>query len=41
MQLVSPLAQSQSNVSEPIVILAIALGMAGVAILVLFKTGKI
>lgn len=38
--LVSPLS-SQSDVSQPVVILAIALGLAGVAILILFERGKI
>jgi hypothetical protein len=36
---ISPLAAS--NVSDPVVILAIALGMAGVAILILFYKQKI
>ena len=39
-QLLSPLA-SQSDISQPIVILALALGMAGLAILLLFSKGKI
>lgn len=37
--LISPLAQS--NVTDPVVILVIALGVAGLAILVLFNEGKI
>jgi len=40
LRFVSPLV-SQSDVSQPIVILAIALGMAGIAILILFSKGKI
>jgi hypothetical protein len=39
-RLLSPLI-SQSDVSQPIVILAIALGLAGLAILILFAKGKI
>ena len=31
----------QSDISQPLVILAIALGLAGIAILVLFAKGKI
>jgi hypothetical protein len=38
--IISPLA-TQSDVSQPIVILAVALGLAGVAILILFAKGKI
>jgi hypothetical protein len=40
LNLVSPLA-AQSEVSQPLVILAIALGLAGLAILILFSKGKI
>jgi hypothetical protein len=40
LQLVAPLSV-QSDVSQPLVILAIALGLAGVAILILFGKGKI
>jgi hypothetical protein len=36
---ISPL--SQANVSDPVVILVVALGLAGLAILVLFNEGKI
>ena len=32
---------TQSDLSQPLVILAIALGLAGLAILVLFAKGKI
>jgi hypothetical protein len=32
---------AQSDVSQPLVILAVALGLAGLAILVLFEKGKI
>ncbi len=39
-QHLSPLV-SQSDISQPIVILAIALGLAGAAILILFAKGKI
>lgn len=38
--MLSPLA-AQSDVSQPVVILAIALGLAGVAILILFSKGRI
>jgi len=38
-RLVSPLAQS--GVSDPLVILAVALGIAGIAILILFARDKI
>jgi hypothetical protein len=38
--LLAPLV-SQSDVSQPIVILAVALGLAGLAILILFAKGKI
>jgi hypothetical protein len=31
----------QSDISQPLVILAIALGLAGLAILILFAKGKI
>jgi len=37
---ISPLA-SQSDISQPLVILAIALGFAGIAILILFSRGRI
>jgi hypothetical protein len=41
----SPLVLSalstQSDVSDPVVVLAIALGIAGLAILILFKKGQI
>jgi len=40
LQLVSPLSV-QSDVSQPLVILAIALGLAGLAILILFAKDKI
>jgi len=40
LHLLSPLI-SQSDVSQPIVILAIAIGLAGLAILILFAKGKI
>ena len=40
LQLIAPLS-AQSDVSQPVVILAIALGLAGVAILVLFWKDKI
>jgi len=40
LHLLSPLV-SGSDVSQPLVILAIALGLAGVAILILFAKGKI
>jgi hypothetical protein len=40
LQLIAPLS-AQSDVSQPLVILAIALGLAGVAILILFAKGKI
>jgi hypothetical protein len=40
LHLISPLA-SQSDISQPLAILAIALGVAGVAILILFWKGKI
>jgi len=39
LRLISPLAQS--NVSDPLVILAVALGLAGLAILILFARDKI
>jgi hypothetical protein len=39
-RLFSPLL-SQSDVSQPVVILAIALGLAGLAVLILFAKGKI
>jgi len=32
---------AQSDISQPIMILAVALGMAGMAILILFSRGKI
>ena len=32
---------AQSDISQPVVILAISLGLAGVAILILFSKGKI
>jgi hypothetical protein len=38
--LLAPLA-SQSDVSQPLAILAIALGLAGLAILILFAKDKI
>jgi len=37
---ISPLL-SQSDLSQPVVILAIAIGLAGVAILILFAKDKI
>jgi len=40
LHLISPFV-SQSDVSQPLVIFAIALGLAGVAILILFAKGKI
>jgi hypothetical protein len=40
LQLIGPLS-AQSDVSQPLAILAIALGLAGVAILILFAKGKI
>jgi len=40
LQFVAPLSV-QSDISQPLVILAIALGLAGVAILILFAKGKI
>ena len=40
LKLVSPLS-AQSDVSQPLVILAIALGLAGLAILILFAKEKI
>jgi hypothetical protein len=40
LHLVSPLI-SQSDVSQPVVILAVALGLAGLAILILFGKDKI
>jgi hypothetical protein len=40
LNLLAPLS-TQSDVSQPLVILAVALGLAGVAILVLFSKGKI
>jgi len=40
LQLISVLS-AESDVSQPLVILAIALGLAGLAILVLFSKGKI
>jgi len=40
LQLIAPLS-AQSDVSQPLVILAIALGLAGVAILILFWKDKI
>ncbi|MDA4115808.1 MAG: hypothetical protein OK442_04560 [Thaumarchaeota archaeon] len=40
LQLISALS-AQSDVSQPLAILAIALGLAGLAILVLFSKGKI
>jgi len=39
LHLISPLASS--DISQPLAILAIALGLAGVAILILFWKGKI
>jgi hypothetical protein len=39
-RLLSPLL-SQSDLSQPLVILAIALGLAGLAILILFAKDKI
>lgn len=39
MDFISPLAQS--SVTDPVVILVIALGLAGLAILILFNEGKI
>jgi hypothetical protein len=39
-RVLSPLL-SQSDVSQPVVILAIAIGLAGLAILILFAKGKI
>lgn len=39
-QALSPLS-TQSDVSQPLVILAVALGLAGLAILILFEKGKI
>lgn len=38
--LLAPLA-AQTDVSQPVVILVVALGLAGAAILVLFAKGKI
>jgi hypothetical protein len=40
LRLVYPLI-SQSDMSQPLVILAIALGLAGIAILILFAKDKI
>jgi hypothetical protein len=40
LQLIAPLS-AQSDISQPLVILAIALGLAGVAILLLFARDKI
>jgi len=40
LRLLAPLV-SQSDISQPLVILAIAIGLAGVAILILFAKGKI
>jgi hypothetical protein len=40
LQLIAPLS-AQSGISQPLVILAIALGLAGVAILILFARDKI
>jgi hypothetical protein len=40
LRLLAPLA-SQSDLSQPLVILAIALGLAGLAILILFAKDKI
>jgi hypothetical protein len=40
LHLISPLA-TQSDISQPLVILAVALGLAGLAILLLFGKGKI
>ena len=40
LRLLAPLV-SQSDVSQPLVILAIALGLAGLAILILFAKDKI
>jgi hypothetical protein len=40
LQLIAPLS-AQSDISQPLVILAIALGLAGVAILILFARDKI
>jgi hypothetical protein len=40
LQLIAPLS-AQSDVSQPLVILAIALGLAGVAVLILFAKDKI
>jgi len=40
LRLLAPLV-SQSDLSQPLVILAIAIGLAGVAILILFSKGKI
>jgi len=40
LDLLSPLA-SQSDISQPLAILAIAIGLAGVAILILFWKDKI
>jgi len=39
-RLIAPLV-TQSDVSQPLVILAVAIGLAGVAILILFSKGKI
>jgi hypothetical protein len=40
LRLLTPLV-SQSDLSQPLAILAIALGLAGLAILILFAKGKI
>jgi len=39
-ELIAPLA-SQSQISQPVVILVVAIGLAGAAILILFAKGKI
>jgi hypothetical protein len=39
-QALAPLT-AQSDVSQPLVILVVALGLAGLAILILFEKGKI
>jgi hypothetical protein len=40
LQFVAPLS-TQSDVSQPLVILAIAIGLAGLAVLILFAKDKI